>query len=163
MKMDLSLITSAFRSIGAAKELTQAMIGVRDFNMVATTVAQINEQLLKAQDALFTHNADMSELQQQNLQLLQELRAIKELVAQRGRYALFEITKGSFVYRLKTVQSVSHDGDPVAPEPDHCVCQRCFDNGIKVVLQRSVVWGVVSLQCGGCQGSYETAEREPTR
>lgn len=159
--MDLGLITSAVRSIGAAKELTQAMIGVRDFNMVAGTVAQINEQLLKAQDALFTHNADMSELQQKNLEMLQELRAMKELIAQRGRYSLFEISKGAFVYRLKPVEAIAHDGNPVAPEPDHCVCQRCFDNGVKVVLQRDVIWGNVNLRCYGCDISLDSGERVP--
>lgn len=159
--MDLSLMTSAFRAIGAAKELTQAMIGVRDFNMVAGTVAQINEQLLKAQDALFTHNADMSELQQQNLQMLQELRAIKELLAQRGRYSLFEISKGVFVYRLKATEGVGDDGNPVASEPIHCVCQRCFDGGVKIVLQRSVYLGTVRLKCSNCATLYDSGDRVP--
>lgn len=159
--LDLSLISTAVRSIGAAKELGQAMLGVRDFNMVASTVTQINEQLLKAQDALFTHNADMSELQQKNIEMLQELRAMKELIAERGRYALFEPTKGYFVYRVKAVESIGHDGNPVAAQPDHCVCQRCFDSGVKVVLQRTSFYGKVSLSCNACKAEFPTGESEP--
>jgi hypothetical protein len=159
--MDFSLIKAAVTSIGAAKELGQAMVGVRDFNMVAGTVAQINEQLLKAQDALFTHNANLSELQQENFELREQLRAIKELVAQRGRYSLFEITKGSFVYRAYATQRVGHDGNPVPAEPEHYICQACFDGGIKVVLQRSTFYGSVKLCCSRCKAEYAAGEAVP--
>src|SRR5579875_3881677 len=137
------------------------MIGIRDFNQVAGTVAQINEQLLKAQDSLFVHSANLRELQERYFEAREKISAMEKLIAERGRYSLFEISKGIFVYRAHAVEHVAHDGNPVPPEPAHYVCQRCFDSGVKVVLQRSTFYGLVNLVCSSCKTEYATDERVP--
>jgi hypothetical protein len=158
--MDFSLMSTAVSSLSAAKELGKAMVGVRDFNTIAGTVAQMNEQLLKAQDALFAHNTSLNELQQKYFETTEKLRTMERIMAERGRYALFEITKGSFVYRSKPAEIIANDGNAVLAEPLHYVCQRCFDSGTKVVLQRKVFYGAVELCCSNCKIDLQTGETE---
>ena len=57
--MDASRISAAFGSIKAAKDLATAAIAVRDWNLVATEFAKLYDQVLNAQEALFTHNAQL--------------------------------------------------------------------------------------------------------
>lgn len=161
--MDFGLISSAVGALVSAKDLGAAIVGVRDNNMVATKVSQMNEQILKAQEALLTHSLQMGELQQRYFEALEKLRVVEKLVAERGRYTLFEISKGFFVYRAQIAEAVGNDGNPTVAEPAHYVCQPCFDEDIKVVLQRTEFYGTVRLKCINCATEYDTDERVPYR
>jgi hypothetical protein len=156
LDMDFGLISTAVSSLVAAKDLGAAMIGVRDSNIVSGTIAQMNEQILKAQEALLTHSLQMSELQQRHFEALEKLRAMEKLIADRGSYSLHEISRGSFVYRSNFPERLGHDGNPIAPEPVHYVCQPCFDKNVKVVLQQHDVWGKITLNCSACKTEYLT-------
>lgn len=159
--MDFGLISSAVSSLVAAKDIGAAMIGVRDGNLVAGTIAQMNEQILKAQEALLTHSLQMSELQQRHFETLEKLRAMEKLVSDRGSYSLAEIQPGSFAYRSNATERLSHDGNPVLSEPLHYVCQPCFDKNIKVVLQKTWFYGSAKLVCGECKAELYSGERAP--
>ena len=51
--IDITSLNIVSTSINAAKELTKAAVGLRDFNQVAATISEINVKLLDAQDGLF--------------------------------------------------------------------------------------------------------------
>lgn len=161
--MDLSLVTGAYASLKAAKEIGGALLDARDFTQSAAKIAEMNALLLKAQESLFVHNAQLMELQQQNFEASQELRKLKEALAERGRYTLFQITPGSFVYRA----NISPEGgDPDAPgsaEPEHYLCQPCYDKGVKSVLQDFRSIGRIELRCTLCQQRYSTGRTYPYR
>jgi len=159
--MDLSLITAIASAISSAKQLGQAAIGVRDFNEMAPVIAQLNDQLLKAQDAMFKHNSELLVLQQQQFETTEKLRKVEEALAQRGRYTLVELAEGIFVYRVNVAPIAGNVDNPVGTEPAHHVCQSCFDKGVKAVLQRTVNYGAVSLDCPICKGSFRTGGTEP--
>ena len=152
--MDFSSISSAAAAITAAKELGKAMIGLRDFNQVAATVTEINDKLLKAQESLFAHNSQLLQLQDEHFKTCEELRELKKTMAQRGRYSLFEISSGIFVYRVNINPEPSDISDPLASEPLHYICQPCFDKGIKVVLQKGDFYGVSHLECSNCKEQF---------
>lgn len=132
----LSVITT---SLGMARQIAGTAQDIRDFNQFATTISQINDQLLKAQDGLLNLNAGMFALQQEHLETTKELAKLKEALAERGRYALFQIARGKFVYRAEIGPPTAGASDPVAAEPEHYICQVCFDGHTKakVVLQFS--------------------------
>ena len=152
--MDFSMISSASAAITAAKELGKAMIGLRDFNQIAGKVSEINSMLLKAQESLLAHNAQLLQLQNDHFKTSQELRELKETLSERGRYSLFEISPGNFVYRIDVSPVSGHAGDPVSSEPKHYLCQACFDKGIKVVLQKSYFFeNLFHLECSNCNAT----------
>lgn len=156
--MDLTLITAAVNAINVSKDLAKAAIGVRDFNEMAPVVAGLNDQLLKAQQALFAHNAQLLALQHEQFETAKELAKAKEALAEKGRYSLVELSRGIFVYRVNVAPVGSHVGDPVRAEPLHYVCQPCFDKGIKVVLQRVESAGGVGHRCSGCKNVFTEIE-----
>jgi hypothetical protein len=159
--MDMSLFTAAIGAVSAARELGKAALAVRDFNEVAPVIANLNDQLLKAQDALFQYSAHLLAMQQEQFETAEQLRKLKEALAQRGRYSLFAIADRTFVYRVNVTQERSEMEDPLGPEPLHYVCQPCFDKGVKSVLQKNRLYGSVFLECMVCDKRFYTGETEP--
>jgi hypothetical protein len=159
--MDFSLVAQAGSAITLAKEFTKAAVGIRDFNQVAAALSQVNDQLLKAQDALFTHNTQLLELQEQYRQAMDELRKLKDIVAERGRYQLHELSQGVFVYRFAQEQGAAQEGINAVAQPTHYVCQRCFDKGVKSVLIRhDDSWGIRHT-CEECGVTHQEIYRNP--
>lgn len=133
--MDFSLISAAVNSLRLAKDIGSAAVELRDFNQMAGEFAKMNGELLKAQDALFAHNASLLELHGKYADACDELRKMKDALNERGRYALFEIGAGKFAYRLKVGGAGEAVAVPGADEPMHYLCQPCFDAGRKMVLR----------------------------
>lgn len=152
--MDFGLISSALGAITAAKDIGKAALTVRDANLVAEHVSRLNDTLLKAQEALFAHNAQLLELQQEHFKATEELRQLKEAIAERGRYTLVELSRGQFAYRANTAPELGRAGEPDSTDPTHHICQQCFD-GVekkKVVLQRRTpLYGGNVLWCPSCK------------
>jgi hypothetical protein len=149
--MDLALINTAFASLTHIRQLGEAMKDIRDFNLVAAQVAEINSQLLKAQESLFAHSAQMHDLQAKYHGVSEELRKANDALAERGKYQLHELSPGVLVYRCV-------EGE----QPAHHLCQPCFDKGTKAVLQRHVRWSAVSLDCPICDKQFHTGEHVAT-
>mgnify|MGYP000302322461 FL=1 len=133
--MDYSQISAIAAAVAAAKQLGEAALGIRDFNQLSGTVVNLNAQLLKAQEGLLAHNAELLQLQHEHFQACEKLRKLEEAIRDRGRYSLVEVTAGQFAYRAHVVPQDGGTGEPLTTEPAHYVCQSCFDNGRKVVLQ----------------------------
>ena len=159
--MDFSSFGAAASAITAARELGRAMVGVRDFNEFATTVSQLNDKLLKAQESLFTLNTLLLDLHSKYFEACEELRKAKEAIKQRNSYSLVELGTGTFVYQKNITVSLGEVGEQTPAEPMHYVCQRCFDSGFKSVLQRSVSGGIVHLRCLVCTTKLRTGESGP--
>jgi len=159
--MDFSLFSAAVTAVTSARELTKTVIDLRDFNQVAITVSKINEQLLKAQESLFTHNTMLLDLQNQHFKACEELREIKKTISESQRYSLVEISHGIFVYGMNVAPQFSDISKPSSSEPMHYICQSCFQKGIKSVLQRGSFLGSVHLLCTSCKFEYPTGERVP--
>lgn len=147
--MDFSLIAAAVSSIKAAKDIGAAALAARDDSLVSAEVAKMNGLLLDAQQALFDHNTQLLTLQQQLLETAEQLRKAQEALAQRGAYTLVETADGQWAYRVNTAPVLGGPVDPAAPQRLHYVCQPCFDNGRKVVLQFGSAFGP-ALQCPVC-------------
>ncbi|MGX9958556.1 hypothetical protein ACW0US_07220 [Xanthomonas euvesicatoria] len=154
--MDFSSVGTAFTSLQIAKEGLNSILGIRDFNAIAPQIATINDQLLKAQDGLFMYAAKVADLQEKLLAATAELSELKKKAEERERYALVELSSGIFVYRLK-------DGDdrhnvPVEgnAEPVHYLCQKCFHEGTKSILQQNAGLGRITIDCFTCGAKYFT-------
>jgi hypothetical protein len=152
--MDVSLISAAASSIGMAKDLGRALVGLRDFNEVAPAIAELNQKLLDAQESLFKLQAQVMSLQQEHFETTEKLRKATEAITERKRYSLFALSDGIFVYRMNVTPVDGNVGDPIATEPTHYLCQRCFDQGTKVVLMKNETSRLISHFCPNCKVSY---------
>ena len=138
------MITGAISSINLAKDIGKTLLAIRGFNEVAPVVAKLNDELLKAQDALFRHNTELLALQQKQFEITEELRKAKESIAERGHYTLVEVSDRMFAYRVNIPPVSSDVSNPVPAQVLHHLCQPCFDKGIKAVLKMYTYFGAAS-------------------
>ena len=150
--MDFSLIPAALSSIKAAKDIGGAALALRDWNLLAVEISKMNDQLIKAQDAIFSHNAQLLDIQQRLFESTEKLRRAEETLAERGRYSLVQVGNLTWVYRESISPSLARS-DGKTPDPPHYVCQACFDNGRKVVLQYMDGSFGQTLDCSVCKVS----------
>jgi hypothetical protein len=96
--MDMQQLTAAFKSLKAATEFGRTALGLSSFNEIAPRLSGLNRKLLDAQQALFLHNVQFSELQEQHREAAKELAEAKAARAERGRYLLHAVAPGfSFI------------------------------------------------------------------
>lgn len=139
--MDLSLIGAATAALSAARDIGKSAIGIRDFNQVAAAIAQVNEQLLKAQDSLFTHQSQLLTMQQELFVLKEALRQkesalieaqeeiskLKQKKLDLDQYERFLHVGGGWAYHRKGASPDNED------EPTYCA--NCFEQEKLSVLQ----------------------------
>lgn len=160
--MDFSLITSAVSAINGAIDLGKGALSIRDEAKAMEIVRAMNEKLLDAQQRLFELGAAVNALQHENFEATQELRELKEALAERGRYSLVELSPGQFAYRVNPAPALGGASDPTFPQPDHYICQKCFDGPTKakVILQRRFRAGGRSSywHCASCKMGWAFTE-----
>lgn len=154
--MDISLISAAAAAINAARDIGKAAVSIRDFNQMATAVAQLNEQLLKAQDSLFSHQGQLLSMQQEVFGLKdalrqkeaalaeaqQEITELKKKKLALDQYERFRHAGGGWAYRLKGTP----DDDVNTPT----YCANCFENEKLALLQPGTRPNHGYLVCPSC-------------
>ena len=139
--MDLSLIGAATAALSAARDIGKSAIGLRDFNQVASAIAQLNEQLLNAQDSLFSHQTQLMAMQQEAfglkdalrqkeaslIEAQEEIAKLKQKKLDLDQYERFLHIGGGWAYRRKGASPDNED------EPTYCA--NCFENEQLSVLQ----------------------------
>ena len=132
--------------------LAKALVGERDAQKQAALKAELTDQILEGQAKLaqaiaaaFEKDTTINELRN----LVRELEAER---AERHRYRLAKV--GSigqfFAYRLRAADELVERKD----EPEHFLCQPCFDGGKKSVLRL----GATAATCSLCKTSIRIAE-----
>lgn len=127
----------------AAGDLAKGLVDIRDTVKFGEAVIQLQAQIITAQQGALAGQTREGEL-------LDEIRGLKAQVseaagweAEKKRYALEELPPGVFAYALKP--------DMANGEPPHKLCQTCFHNGKKSVLQVSEQQlGQHTLHCQPC-------------
>src|ERR1700754_1771813 len=117
--MDLSLITGLAGTLSAVNTALKGAIELHDSTKISSAVRDANDLVLKAQQALFSISASLHELQHKHFETSEELRKLKETLAERGRYVLFELSPGVFVYRADITPEGAGTADPRGAQPDH--------------------------------------------
>ena len=142
---DMSAIASALASLNAAKDIAQAMIGLRDTAAFQEKRLEFQSKILDAQNSAFAANEERTTLIDRVRKLEKELADLKAWETERQRYELQSVYYGgAFTYALKP------NAKPA--EPPHWICATCYEKGHKSVLQRGAnpqngVWPFVCPAC----------------
>lgn len=127
-----SAITSATAMLGLARDA----ISARDDAKAQRAIGEVQGKLLEITTAALA-------LSQTNIALTDEIRLLKDQAhnaqvksREREGYALTEVCPGHYAYQSQPTE----DGVPV---PVHCLCQPCYDKGVKAILRFSEAegWG----------------------
>jgi hypothetical protein len=125
--VDVSAISGVLSSLGAAKDIAQTMIGLRDTAAFQGKLIEFQSKIIDAQNRAMTANDERTAL-------LETIRKLEEKVAdfeawetEKQKYHLKEVDVGAFAYVLKP--------DTQTSEPAHWICTTCYGNKKKSLLQ----------------------------
>jgi hypothetical protein len=144
-------LNAAISGVTLLRDITGAFIDERDREKLAALKIKLTEQILHLQSELLQVQAAVIE---QNRLVESFQKRVAELeCAQtvKSRYRLAKVgSVGNFIaYRLRPVSEVPEN----AGEPEHFVCQPCFDAGKRVVL---IGYGGGYWRCPVCKTGVST-------
>ena len=139
-------IASALAGLKALIEVTKVAVDARDDTKVKGALIDMQSRLMDAMTAALESQATAHSLQLALHQEQEKARALEMKLQERARYTLAQIApgQGAMAYRFEPDEEGS-------PTPSHYVCQPCFDQGRKSVLQPGDLWGTPTLTCSLCK------------
>ncbi|WP_346841225.1 hypothetical protein RAL92_25925 [Metapseudomonas otitidis] len=129
---------SAVTSIGAAKDISQSLVTLRDAEMVRSKVFELTNSLMDLQQQLMRAQLEQMELIKRIRTLEDESQSLKQREDVMDRYELVTFPTSHHAYVLK---EQFRDG-----EASQFLCSRCFEKGERITLQGKVV-----LNCPECK------------
>src|SRR5260370_38734171 len=100
--LDMTAIAAALASIKAAKDIEQAMIGLRDTAAFQEKLLEFQSKLIDANNAAFTAQDERSSMLDRIRELEKEVADLKAWEAEKERYELQRLEPGELIYRLKS-------------------------------------------------------------
>lgn len=145
----VTLISTSMSSLLAIKDLATAAVDLRDSQKLAAVKLDLTERVLQTQTQLSQVLSSIIEKDTSLATLAQRVRELEDRQLERARYELGELAAGgnAFAYRLKAPARLLENSH----EPQHFVCQPCFDAGKKAILFRRDVWGTWVWTCPLCK------------
>lgn len=149
--MAIVTVTTAIAGLKNAIDLAKAAVAARDELKLAEMQQSINDRIIDVQNAALALQEKQSAARDEIDELKELLRAsntkcetLKQELAERANYKLHAISVRGFAYRYAGRE-----------EPEHFVCQSCFDNQPKrkvVLIHRPGVPGRLSERytCPAC-------------
>ena len=151
---DMTAIAAALSSLKAAKDIAEAMIGLRDAAAFQGKLLEFQSKLIDANNAAFAAQDERSTMLERIRELEKEVAELKAWETEKQRYELKDVGHGVFAYMNKPAVR--------GEEPPHWLCPTCFENGKKSHLQFStqISGGGSVYRCAGC-GTAVITNSEP--
>lgn len=142
--MDMGAIGAMVGSLNAARQITKAMLSIRDQAMIQSKVIELNTEILTAQSSAFAANATQTALLDQIRDLEKKIADLEAWEAEKKRYQLKDVGNGAMAFSLKPGMEES--------EPPHSICANCYSNGLKSILQKEIRYPGLAhvLACHSC-------------
>lgn len=141
--VELPAIASALAALKAAKDIAQAMVGLRDSQAFQAKVIEFQSRILDAQAATSAANEERSMLIERIGALEEEVAKAQAWDAQAKRYELVELHRSNFAYAMKKERR--------SAEPMHYLCASCYQKRQKSILQGYTRLGMHHLVCPLCK------------
>lgn len=156
----LAETSALISSLATIKDLGSALFRERDQLKAAAIQIDLTDKVIQAQAQLSQMLAAAIDKDQTIQVLRDQVRALEQAQNERDRYVLHRLGDGSegdyFVYKLRAPADLKERAD----EPEHFVCQTCFDAGKKSVLVHN---GEGYWFCHLCSNGRQVSARTPVR
>ncbi|WP_139207499.1 hypothetical protein [Phytopseudomonas flavescens] len=145
----LDWFAGAVSSANAVKEISQALVSIRDESIVKERVFELNNCLLDLQQQLMSAQLQQMDLIKRIEELERERRLSQSATDFSDEYVVHRFTTGTHAYIAKT-QVDSADTEKTY------FCSRCFENGKRITLH-----GAARLDCPECKTKIWTRSSAP--
>jgi len=120
-------IAGAFSALKGAAEITQGLLAFKTDAAVSTKAVELNRIIADVQQQLFSAQMDYAAAVSRIRDLETQVVQLENWAQEKERYQLHELVPGTLVYRVKPSMQ--------GTEPMHDLCPRCYQEGIKSILQ----------------------------
>lgn len=153
--MDINALISSLSSIS---NIGKALIDERDRQKLASLQIELTNKIIEAQSQLSQVLGTVIEQQRLIPILEQKIRQLEAGEAEKARYQLIKLgtSREFFVYALRSDPESLKSND----EPQHYLCQPCFDAGKKAVLHGN---GEGYWKCPICDKGAQVTPISPIR
>ena len=127
MAIDIGSLAAVGSALRSAGEIMKTMVGLRDGVLLQAKAIELNAEIITAQGAALTANANQFTLLDRVRDLEKEVADLKAWRAEKKKYALQQIAPGAFAYVIKP--------EVRGAEPMHLLCATCYNQGLKSILQ----------------------------
>lgn len=155
---DMSALGAAMTSFKAMKDITEAMIGMRDTALFQSKAIELQSKIMDAQNSVFAANEERAALVERVSQLEAKVTSLEAWEAEKQRYELKHLPPGAYAYSLKE--------EARGTEPAHYICQPCYESRKKSILQsKGPHNGVEKFSCPACgaeiqQGTFRAPAQQ---
>jgi hypothetical protein len=124
---DMTAIAAALSALKGAKDVAEAMIGLRDTAAFQGKLLEFQSKLIDANNAAFAAQDERSAMLDRIRKLEQEVTNFKAWETRKEKYELKNVAWGAVAYMLKPETRGS--------EPPHWLCTQCFENQKASIMQ----------------------------
>lgn len=143
----MDAIAGAFAGIKTAAEVAQGLLALKTDAAVSAKAVELNRIIFDVQQQLIAIQADYAAVVARERDLEAQIVKLEDWVHEKQRYELHQLAAGTFVYRVKPVMQRA--------EPVHDLCPRCYEEGVKSILQAAgVKEGCHAVQCPKCAAVF---------
>ena len=126
--LELSFIEKASQALKSASTIINELSRLKISSEVSSKVTEMNAEIISAQGYTLSAQQRQMELINRVSELEKEVMSLKEWDTKKDDYELKSIQGTAFAYAMKETVETS--------EPPHWLCQPCFENRKKSVLQK---------------------------
>ncbi len=136
-------IVGAFEALKAASDMVKSLIGLLPGKAASDKLVQLQLQLADLSEKLAAAQVAGTARLERIRELEGQLEKLEDWDAEKQRYELVELYRGSLAYAVKEAVRGS--------EPPHYICPACYQKGEKSLLQgTSSTYGGNQLSCPVC-------------
>ena len=152
---DMTAIAAALSSLKAAKDVAEAMIGLRDAAAFQGKLLEFQSKLIDANNAAFAAQDERSTMLERIRELEEKVTSFEAWETRKEQYELQQVAWGATALMLKPEARGS--------EPAHWVCTGCFENRKVSILQPGPRQGRdIVFKCSKCPNTVTTHGAVPT-
>lgn len=126
---DLTAIAQLLTSLKAAKDIGEAMLGLRDAAAFQGKLIEFQSQIIDANNAAFAAQEERAGLLERVSKLEKEISRLEAWETEKQRYQMKDLGVGAIAYVVKASMQ--------GTDPVHCICASCYERGKKSILQNT--------------------------
>lgn len=151
---DMSAVGALWASFNGIKTIGEGLLAVRDISAIGTKVTELNAKIIEAQNGVFTIQQERAALVDRVSALEKEIADMRAWDTEKERYELTAVAPNVFAYSVKPS---AQNG-----EPPHRICERCYQNSKKSILQSNNGSPTETIHCNGCGSDIIIRHHRPT-
>ena len=125
--IDMGSLQAAVGSLKTISDIATALLDLRDESKIRAKTMELQRAIIDAQRNAMLAQADGLAQIRRIGELEKHVMELENWTREKERYELHQVKEGVFTYMLKPAMSNG--------EPPHQLCAKCYQDGIKSILQ----------------------------